>query len=311
MNSLSRILIAYDGSSCARDALKDLKRAGLPAKLQAMVVSVADVFLPPSNGYMEYSMPESIVTPISNSWTSAVEQVKHHEALAEEAKKILAKAFPGWKIQTKAFADSPAWGIIKQAKDWKADLIVLGASGLSGTGSVLLGSVSQKVLTEAHCSVRITRGPIDDLKSPVRIVIGIDGSTDSDNALDEALSRRWNKKSAFHLITAVDSRMMSALAAARAPGHKWLQKDDSHDYAWIKRMNQKACEKLSRRKLTATSLLKEGDAKKVLVQESKRWGADCIFLGVRGISGIKHFLLGSVSASIAARAHCSVEIVRR
>jgi nucleotide-binding universal stress UspA family protein len=36
----------------------------------------------------------------------------------------------------------------------------------------------------------------------------------------------------------------------------------------------------------------------------------CIFVGSRGLGQVKRFLLGSVSAAAAVRAHCSVEVVR-
>jgi len=67
---------------------------------------------------------------------------------------------------------------------------------------------------------------------------------------------------------------------------------------------------LRTRGLTVSSVIKEGDPKHVLLDEAERWGADCIFVGARGLSRVERFLLGSVSAAVAARAHCSVEIVR-
>jgi nucleotide-binding universal stress UspA family protein len=63
--------------------------------------------------------------------------------------------------------------------------------------------------------------------------------------------------------------------------------------------------------VTAEAVLLDGDANRELVREAQRWGADCIFLGAKGHSRRERFLLGSVSAAVAARAHCSVEIVRR
>jgi nucleotide-binding universal stress UspA family protein len=48
----------------------------------------------------------------------------------------------------------------------------------------------------------------------------------------------------------------------------------------------------------------------VLLNEAEAWHADCVFLGAKGISRIERFLLGSVSSSVAARAHCSVEVIR-
>jgi nucleotide-binding universal stress UspA family protein len=56
--------------------------------------------------------------------------------------------------------------------------------------------------------------------------------------------------------------------------------------------------------------MKEGDPKHVLLDEAEQWGADCLFVGARGLSRIERFLLGSVSAAVAARAQCSVEVVR-
>ena len=42
-----KLLIAYDGSIGAEAALDDLPNAGLPAAAEALVISVAEVWLPP------------------------------------------------------------------------------------------------------------------------------------------------------------------------------------------------------------------------------------------------------------------------
>lgn len=46
MKKKMKILIAYDGSDCAEAALVDLRRAGLPSEVEAVVLTVADVFGP-------------------------------------------------------------------------------------------------------------------------------------------------------------------------------------------------------------------------------------------------------------------------
>ena len=69
-------------------------------------------------------------------------------------------------------------------------------------------------------------------------------------------------------------------------------------------------EKLRAAELVASSVIKKGDPKRVLVDESEHWGADSIFVEARGLRLIERFLLGSVSAAVATRAHCSVEVVR-
>ena len=41
-----KILIAYDGSSCADLALEDMRRAGLPRLAEAVVLSVSELWMP-------------------------------------------------------------------------------------------------------------------------------------------------------------------------------------------------------------------------------------------------------------------------
>jgi nucleotide-binding universal stress UspA family protein len=53
-----------------------------------------------------------------------------------------------------------------------------------------------------------------------------------------------------------------------------------------------------------------GDAAGMILEEAEDWKPDTIFLGARGLGRVKRFLLGSVSSAIAAKAKCSVEIVR-
>jgi nucleotide-binding universal stress UspA family protein len=78
------------------------------------------------------------------------------------------------------------------------------------------------------------------------------------------------------------------------------------------RLAENAAKRLRIKGLRAEALLMQGDPKLVLVRLAQDWRADCIFLGATGLSNrLERFLLGSVAGAIAARAHCSVEIVRR
>jgi len=55
--------------------------------------------------------------------------------------------------------------------------------------------------------------------------------------------------------------------------------------------------------------LHKGYAKRVILDEAERWGADLIVVGSHGYGGFKRLLLGSVSQAVASHAKCSVEIV--
>lgn len=70
-------------------------------------------------------------------------------------------------------------GILAFAKEWDADLIAMGSSGLSGAARLLLGSVAEKVARDAPCAVLVTRAQDDEdrpLQPFQRIMVGVDYS---------------------------------------------------------------------------------------------------------------------------------------
>jgi nucleotide-binding universal stress UspA family protein len=52
---------------------------------------------------------------------------------------------------------NPAVELVRIADEHSAGLIVVGSQGLSGIERFLLGSVSERVLRHAHCSVLIVK----------------------------------------------------------------------------------------------------------------------------------------------------------
>jgi|GEM_PF-6388804 len=47
--------------------------------------------------------------------------------------------------------------IIEEAKEWDADLIVVGAHGISGLETLIMGNVARHVVDHAPCSVEVVR----------------------------------------------------------------------------------------------------------------------------------------------------------
>src|SRR6476659_6477723 len=189
-----KILIAYDGSKCSDAALEDLERAGLPEKGDALIVSVAEVWLPPPNIEPEDGRDETdeFIDQIVET-----HRQKGELLVAEAEAKVLAcrervlRALPRWNIETLATYGSPAWEILSAAANHKPDLIVVGSQGLSAFSRFILGSVSQKVLTEAACSFSVSRILLEADSSPQRIVIGFDGSAVAMAAANSVAERNW------------------------------------------------------------------------------------------------------------------------
>ena len=73
------------------------------------------------------------------------------------AEQVLASA--GLKATAAVLSGNPKEVILEEAKKWNADLIVVGSHGRRGFKRFLLGSVSEAVAMNAHCSVVVVRGP--------------------------------------------------------------------------------------------------------------------------------------------------------
>lgn len=309
-----KILIAYDGSSCADAALDDLRLAGLPAEASAIILSVADVWVAPSGDSPDgallsqearTAMQERIIAARHQAHEKAMQAVEEARALAIRACNRVQTDFPGWDVSAEAGADSPAWAVLKKANTWKPDLIVLGSRGRSAFERVMLGSVSQKVVTEARCPVRVSRAQDKQAGTPVRLVIGVDGSPGADAAVRTVAHRSWPPNTTASVVAVVDS----VLAAAVMWRGEHAKKQTADAQERVQAMVEAAVEKLRNAGLSASPSLLTGNPKQALLEAAEQWEADCIFVGARGLRGIEGFFLGSVSSAVSTRAHCSVEVV--
>jgi nucleotide-binding universal stress UspA family protein len=231
---------------------------------------------------------------------------------AEMARSACARVralFPSWSVDFEAVSDSPASAITERGESWGADLVVIGSHGRGALSRMFFGSISQKVLRYAHCSVRVGRKVENRKPGHLRIVLGMDTSEGAAAALDAVAQRAWPADTVVHLVTAVDVRLATAIPVLEAPMGEpgYISTDES---GWLKGAQRAAAETLRERGLAVNWRLIDGDPKHVLLAEAEQWHADLIVVGAKGISRIERFLLGSVSGSVAARAHCSVEVVR-
>lgn len=300
MSEIIKIVIGYDGSEYAGAALGDLRRAGLPQDAQALIVSVAEgVIPPPDSEAIEKALTSRRVASAVARASQALTQARECARLGGERVKLL---FPQWEVRTERLTGAPADALMWWATEWGADLIVVGSQGRSALKRIFLGSVSRKVVTEARCSVRVARasagkGRKDD--RPARIIIGLDGSSCARTAVEAVAAREWPAGAETRIITATE------------PFHMYGETPAMQE-SRVRVFQDAAMAELSEAGLAVSSKMIEGDPKSVLIDEANAWGADCIFVGSRGLSGaLQRFFLGSVSTGVVTGAPCSVEVVRQ
>ncbi len=290
---MMKILIGYDGSECGDALIEDLERAGLPDEAEVTVLSAADVFLPPEGQEDEELFPLYVPHGVELARERARAAFAAAEKLAAEAADKIGERFPTWQVTPEAVADSPHWAIIARTEQWKPNLTIVGSNGRSALGRFILGSVSQKVLYETAGSVRIARGRAPASNGPVKLVLATDGSIDSDAMVETVASRNWKEGASVKLVTAVEHSPSSDEQMSRILDIQFMAK-----------------ERLIRSGIETTTIVTDEDPKRYLVREATKWDADCIYLGAKGHRFFDRLLIGSVSSSVAARAHCSVEVVR-
>lgn len=141
-----RILLAIDGSPVSQDAADDVARRPWPKPSTVRVISVVVPHVPGASEFVPGAATLS-------------EVLKAHEADAREIAERTADRLKtgGLAVDAVARQGDPAQTIVEEAKDWHADLIVVGSHGRSGLGRLLLGSVAQAVVSHAPCSVEVVR----------------------------------------------------------------------------------------------------------------------------------------------------------
>lgn len=309
---MMKILVAYDGSESAKAALSDLQRAGLPREAEALVISVADVMM--TQGTASYDFAGSAMMPhrVSSGLLYAERQSTRvlHEArdFSILAQARLQSLFPFWKVRSEV-ATGAAWSeLIEKANDWNPDLVVLGSQKRSAIGRFIFGSTSSRVATDSDYSVRVAREPVADRRDkPPRIMIGIDGSVESERAVREVGSRVWPTGTEVRII-AVDELSPPSISASVPIAYRFINEETAMA---ARNMVHWAQSELRAIGLNTSSYIEKGDPKTVLLEKAVEWDVDSIFVGARKFSSaFERFWLGSVSTALVNKAHSSVEVVR-
>jgi nucleotide-binding universal stress UspA family protein len=142
------ILIATDGSELAEKAVIHgiaLAKA-VGAKVTALIVEAP---------FNVFNVPESKVRQMPEAFQQHVEYVKKHsgKVLGHVAESAKAVGVACDTIQLEQ--EQPYQAIIATAKEKDCDLIVMASHGRSGITAVLLGSVTNKVLTHTDIPVLV------------------------------------------------------------------------------------------------------------------------------------------------------------
>ncbi len=143
----------------------------------------------------------------------------------------------------------------------------------------------------------------------MRILLAVDGSAPSQEAIDELALRPWPTASSMRVISVVQPYVPTATEFV--PGALTTQEVRQQHLQHAEGIVLGAAERLEKPGLHIDTVVREGDPRTEIVDEATEWRADLIVVGSHGHTGLTRLLLGSVAQAVVAHAPCSVEVVRR
>jgi nucleotide-binding universal stress UspA family protein len=288
-----RVLLATDGSDDARAATAWLTRFPLPADSRVRVVTV--VSLPPS----------ALDLPTVRSFLATLRE--EAARAAEAARTALAARFP--EAEARVLEGEAREAILREAEQWPADLIVIGARGLGAVAGFLLGSVSLGVARHARASVLVVKGATGELRGAL---VALDGSEHARAAAAFLARLPLDASFVVRLLGVVEVPPYPATTPGFASG---MVRQAIRDIVQERRTA------LEQAQAAATALF-EGSVKKVerevvtghpvdvLVGAAAKPGVDLVVVGARGLGAVKRLVLGSVSEGVLRHVDRPVLIVK-
>ena len=142
-----KILVPTDGSPHSQEAIDEVARRPWPADTTIRVISAVQPIPPAATDFV-----------FSNA-ASFDQLYQEQTKTAEQLTRQVADSFGAVNLSADSVVrmGDPRSVIVDEAKEWGADLIVMGSHGRTGLKRWLLGSVAESVVAHSPCSVEVVR----------------------------------------------------------------------------------------------------------------------------------------------------------
>jgi len=176
------------------------------------------------------------------------------------------------------------------AEERGCDLIVIGNRAKTQHERFALGSVTEKVSMYAPCPVLITKRKTEIHK----LLVAVDGSKQANKALNYAVAIAKNFGARITLLHVEEAKLFGLKPEiVKKVGEEILLEAESRIEG-----------------VSIDKSLKPGSPVEIILKMAWLGDFDLIVMGSRGLSSVKRFLLGSVSADVSMHARTSVLLVR-
>ncbi len=207
-------------------------------------------------------------------------------------------------VSTTLLDGHPAYEISHLIEGTHPDLVVLGSHGYGATKRFLLGSVSDRIASHAHCPVLITR---DHEQTPEvkTILIADDGSEKAEAAVKRIAGFPLKGRTVV-LLSVLETLNIYGMDEVLLASPEW----EEHRAETNIRLQQHQKLLSQTQADVQIKVMQSSQVADSIASVAEELFADLIVVGSAGKSGIRKFLLGSVSQRILHHSPCSVWIER-
>lgn len=287
---IKKILCAIDFSLGSQRALREAAR--LAAEADGELVLVHVWYVPPSAFAGEYMIPPPVVQQMSDDASRGLD-----DAIRD------AKTFGAKRVTAKLLQGVPWNAIVEMVDDPSYDLVVIGTHGRTGLSRVLLGSVAEKVVRHAPCSVLAV--PADgEPKAFTHVLCPVDFSESSRYALQVAGGLVATGGAGITLLHVVETGYWEEPSLAALMRDLETQSTQRLD-DWAAQLRRDVAVPVTTR--TGTGWSGAG----ILTVLDDDPSIDLVVVGSHGRTGIKRAVMGSVAEKVVRHAKCPVLVARK
>lgn len=256
-----------------------------------------------------------VMADVNSAWAGSddvlVQAGPPQERLEEEARaelKQLAEAAERHDLATHCtvrFSLDVADTILEEADAIDADLIATGTHGRQGLSRLLLGSVAQKVVRRARRPVLTVRAQAPEAPAIRRVLVPIDFSEPSKQALRFAKDVAHGFEAQLDLLFVAEARTIPVFSDTGLP-HLGTVKMDPEIVREAGRGLEQLSDQVGGPPVSTHPHVAEGDVPDQILDFAGTHEVDLIVMATRGLAGLDRLLIGSVTQRVVRAAPCPV-----
>ena len=306
-----KLILAVDSSPHSNAAIELVADLDLPASTAVHVLAVApELWSPRDLDGEEARVVRETLARIRSRNRVAAQQLAAR--VAEGLRRGRADDHPAdLAIATEIQEGRAAEAILERAAALPADLIAIGARGLSAPGEFRLGATAHKVAVHASCAVLVAKPPAC---APLpSVVLAVDGSSEAQRAVEWVCALALPRGAEVAVISVAE---VVGDFPADAAGEREYARDA--DLALVQRALLHTAEThvwaaLDRLQMSGAHvrpIVRTGQPAAEIVRIAQEQEAGLLVIGARGQTRAEAFPLGGVAEKLIRFAPCSVLVAR-